>query len=121
MKEGKRVLIVEDEVLLAYGAKLSLEEHGFHVVDIALSAEDAFRAAHKATPDLVLMDITLSGDMDGIDAVHTLRAICSAPVVFMTGNMDKATIEKALKVKPAGFIQKPFEEGSLIKALENVI
>jgi CheY-like chemotaxis protein len=121
MDEGKNsILIVEDEMILAMNTRHTLEEAGYRVTGIAITGEEALLMAEREKPDLVLVDITLSGKIDGIDAAKKMIEELGIPVIYLTGNSDEGTLERARRTNPAGILQKPTEEyrlGSIIKKI----
>jgi CheY-like chemotaxis protein len=117
----KSILIVEDEMILALNAKLELEEAGYRVTGIAVSGEDALSMAERERPDLVLVDITLSGKIDGIDAAKRMIDEFGIPVIYLTGNSDERTLELAKQTNPAGILQKPVEDYKLVSIIKNVL
>jgi CheY-like chemotaxis protein len=108
---AKRILIVEDEGLLALNMRQSIERYGYRVVGVVPSGERAVALAKGLVPDLIIMDIKLKGSMDGIEAVEQIRASnCKAPVLFITAHADAATLERAMKTSPVGYLRKPVED-----------
>jgi len=101
------VLIVEDELVIAMDLRLSLEAMGYDVPAIAFSGHDAILQAASLKPDIILMDITLKGDMDGISAVEHIQREMDVQVIYVTGNSDESTMERAMHTGPAGYIRKP--------------
>lgn len=108
-----RILVVEDEAIIAEGLRLRLTDLGFEVVGIAATGEDAVRQATAAPPDLVLMDIRLNGDMDGIAAGRQIRAASDTPIVYLTANSDRPTVERAIGTSPFGYLSKPVRDETL--------
>jgi CheY-like chemotaxis protein len=113
-----RILIVEDEQLVARHLKLALEDDGYEVAGVADSAAQALAVAETERPDLVLMDIRIRGDMDGIDTASMLRAELGLPIVFLTANADDPTLQRALQVGPGGFLTKPFNSERVHHAIQ---
>jgi PAS domain S-box-containing protein len=113
-----KILIVEDEWLVAQGIKESLEDLGYEVVGMAVSGEETLQLVAKQQPDLVLMDILLQGDMDGIEAAELLRRQFEIPVVFLTAYADTRTLARAKVAEPYGYILKPFEVREIHSAIE---
>lgn len=113
----RRVLIVEDEIINAMALCTLLPLFGFTVVDTATSGEDAIRLSETKMPDVVLMDITLHGPIDGLDAARQIIAL-GIPVVFMTGHDDKETLRRAEELKPLAFLVKPLNVDQLRNCLE---
>ncbi|MCQ1536172.1 response regulator [Methanosarcina sp. KYL-1] len=117
MAEG-RILIVEDEHIVAMGIKRMLKNLGYTVTGIASSGDDAISKAESTFPDLVMMDIMLKGDMDGVEAAKEIRARFNIPVVYLTAYSDSKIIERAKKTEPFGYIVKPFDEKDLHSSIE---
>lgn len=115
------ILIVEDEIILAMDIKYLLEDRGYQVQAIAFSGHDALMQAQQRRPDLVLVDIKLEGYMDGIEAAKYIIEKLDIPVVFVTGNSDQATKDRALKIHPAGYLQKPINEDELYEVVRDVL
>jgi CheY-like chemotaxis protein len=111
--EKKKILVVEDEFITASDIQSTLNGMGFEVPGIADTGEDAVKMAGELKPDAILMDILLKGKMNGITAAGVIRDRYSIPVIYLTGQSDDATINKALESEPFGYIIKPFEEKTL--------
>ncbi len=114
----KNILIVEDEALVALDIKERLLEMDYDVVDTVSSAEEAINSAQQHRPDLVLMDIMLEGEKDGIQAAEEMRKSFNIPVVFLTAHADEKTLERAKVTQPYGYIIKPFKEIDLRTTIE---
>lgn len=113
------IMIVEDEALIAMNTRLVLECLGHTVAGIAKSGPIALQLLEKMErPDFALVDIKLKGEMNGIEAAVLMRERFGLPFMFITGNTDRKTIEKALGAAPLGILQKPFDENDLETALE---
>jgi signal transduction histidine kinase/CheY-like chemotaxis protein len=108
-----RVLVVEDENIVAMDLRASLERLGYEVTDTAGSAADALDSAEANRPDLVLMDIRIRGDMDGTEAAEQMRRRFNLPVVYLTAYSDDATLQRAQVTEPFGYLLKPFDEREL--------
>jgi CheY-like chemotaxis protein len=108
-----RILIVEDEILIAIDMRDLLEGSGHVVVGIADSADHAIATALRERPDLALMDIVLAGSRDGIDAALELRQRLDIPSLFITAHPDPAMRERAKAAQPLGFLVKPVDEDML--------
>ncbi len=115
---GTRILIVEDEAITALDLQRELLLQGHEVVGIAHTAADAVKAAGDLKPGLVLMDILLAGEMDGITAASVIRGNDEIPVVFLTAHSDQATLERALGAAPFGYLVKPFQPRELKVTIE---
>ncbi len=113
-----RVLIVDDEIIIARELETRLRSLGYEVVGLASSGGEAVRVASETKPDLILMDIVLKGEMDGIDAAGEIRRLCHAPVIYLTAHTDRRTLERAKVTEPFGYIVKPFSERELEANIE---
>jgi PAS domain S-box-containing protein len=113
-----RILIVEDEIVVANNMALRLESLGYSVVAILTSGEEAVRQAAKMLPDLVLMDIKLRGKMDGVEAADEIRTGLDIPIVYLTGYSDDLILQRAKITEPFGYLLKPFEIQDLHSTLE---
>jgi len=111
-----RVMVVEDEALVAAAIETCLKNLGHQVAASAAGGEEAVRKAVALDPDLVLMDIRLKGQMDGIEAATRINQALSIPVVYLTAHSDDETLLRARATEPYGFILKPFDE-KLLKAV----
>lgn len=113
-----RVFIVEDEAVIAEELRIRLRRMGLEVVGSVCSAEEAIESVAQTAPDLVLMDIQLEGAMDGIEGAATIRERYGVPAVFLSAYSDDATIERAKRTDPFGYVLKPFNERDLRIAIE---
>lgn len=113
-----KILIVEDEVILASDLADRLAELGYEVAGTPSSGAEALLYAEAGNIDLVLMDIHLQGDMDGIEAAQKIRLQHRLPVVFLTSYADAATVERAKHAEPSGYLLKPFEDRDLKTSIE---
>ena len=113
-----KILIVEDEGITAKHIQQALQGLGYKVVDTTAYGEEAVEKAKDLRPDLVLMDIMLKGDMDGVEAAELIRKQLGLPVVYLTASSDKTTFQRAKITEPFGYILKPFEENSLQMTIE---
>lgn len=105
-----RILVVEDESIVAFDIASRLRRLGYTVVGTARRAEAAFQLCDQHRPDLVLMDIRIEGDEDGISLAERIRAAFDTPVVFLTAYADPVTLERAQRAAPLGYIVKPFDQ-----------
>jgi len=113
-----RILIVEDERIVAEDLSIMLASLGYEVAGIAGSGEDAIALAEAQNPDLILMDIMLSGKLDGISAADRIQAIRTTPVIYVTAYADDVLLSRAKKTEPFGYIVKPFNERELRSNIE---
>jgi PAS domain S-box-containing protein len=116
-----KILIVEDEVITAMDIKNMLKNFGFDVVGIASTGKDAINKAEEFKPDLVLMDISLKGDMDGIEAAEEIKSLHDIPVVYMSAFTDTNTFERIKFTNPYGFVNKPVSSELLLISIETAI
>ncbi len=115
------VLVVEDESIVSKDIQHSLKKLGYNVVGAASTGEKAIELATGTRPDIILMDIMLKGDMNGIEAADEIRKNCSIPVIFLTAYADESTLSKAKITEPYGYILKPFKEIDLHTTIEMAI
>src|SRR5437016_7988221 len=108
-----RILVVEDEAIVAEDIQSRLENLGYAVPAVASSGEEAMRKAVETHPDIVLMDIVLKGNMDGVEAAEQMRDRFNIPVVYLTAYSDDSTFQRAKAAEPLGYVLKPFEEREL--------
>jgi CheY-like chemotaxis protein len=113
-----KILVVEDEFEVAETLEIMLKKFGYNVVGCENRAEDAIQKAGELRPDIVLMDIELSGKMDGIQAADTIRKKYHIPVIYITAICDTKTLERVGANVPYGYILKPFTESELHTVIE---
>ncbi|NQT25971.1 response regulator [candidate division KSB1 bacterium] len=118
MKNKPKILVVEDELIVAEDIKVRLKNMDYEVLGTVASGEQAFEFVGQNKPDLVLMDILLQGKMTGIETADLLWKRDSIPVIFVSAYADKETIEKVKKAEPFGLILKPFEDKELQSVIE---
>lgn len=116
-----KVLIVEDEPVIAKNISMYLNNNDFIVSGIAYDDDEAISQLQNNAPDAVILDINLDGIKDGIDIAHYINNHNKIPFIFLTSYADKETLEKAKQVEPAGYIVKPFNEKTLLATLEIAI
>jgi PAS domain S-box-containing protein len=117
MSRGK-LLIVEDEFVVAENLRIDLELMGYEVAGMASSGEEAMMLARRDNPDLALMDIKLPGGMDGIETAINLRQELDVPVIFITAFADESLLERAKAADPFGYLVKPYERKGLRAGVE---
>lgn len=115
---GEKILVVEDERVVARDIEKRLLKLGYGVAAIASSAEEALQKVADYQPDLVLMDIQLQSEADGIEAAEAIRVNFDIPVIYLTAYADEATLQRAKATEPFGYIIKPFDERELHVAIE---
>jgi PAS domain S-box-containing protein len=111
-------MVVEDEGIVAIDIQDHLRALGYEVTDLLASGEEAQRQAEKTRPDLILMDITLRGTLDGVETAENIRKSLGIPVVFLTAHADEPTLLRAKLTEPFGYIMKPFVERELHTTIE---
>lgn len=115
------VLVVEDESIVSKDIQHSLKKLGYNVVGAAATGEKAIEIATTEKPDIVLMDIMLKGDMNGIETAEQIKSLLFIPVIFLTAYADESTLAKAKVIEPYGYIIKPFKEIDLHTSIEMAI
>ena len=113
-----KVLVVEDEVLVAKDIKSTLQKLGYSVTSIAYSANEALKKAEKESPDLILMDIVLRKGMSSLDAAHKIRSRFDIPIIYVTARSEKKILNAAKETEPYGFLLKPIESKTLGVTIE---
>ncbi len=116
-----RILIVEDEIIFAESLAKSLEHLGFQIAGIASTAEEAIRAAFDSMPNLILMDINLGGQLDGIEAYDSIRIQFDIPVVYLTAHAERDVLDRAKLTEPYGYLTKPITFPELRSTIETVL
>lgn len=113
-----KILLVEDDMIIAADVSVQLSKLGYEVIGISTRGEDALKTIAGNRPDIILMDIVLSGKMNGIEAARLILEQHQIPVIFLTSNTDDATFQSALASKPYAFIAKPFQKTELERSLK---
>ena len=116
--EAIKVLIVEDEPIIAKDIAYTLEEIGYQVCGIAHEGKDALDILAKNEVDLVLLDINIEGDMDGIEVAKSITSLYSIPFIYVTSFSDRETVKEAANTEPMGYLVKPIDEKDLLSAIE---
>ena len=117
----KKILIVEDELVVALEIKEFLEEQGYDVGNPAGSPNQAVEAACNTNYDLILMDINLNSFIDGIDAAQRIHLMNKIPVVFITAYPESEIKNRAMKIKPAAYLEKPVDLENLLEIIQKVL
>ncbi len=113
-----KVLIVEDEMLVAEDIATDLIQYGFEIVDTITSGEECLKRFSELKPDVVIMDIHIKGKFDGIETAKLLNKNETVPIVYLTANSDQQTVKRVLDIFPASFISKPYNKNDLMIAIE---
>lgn len=116
-----RLLVVEDDFLVAMDIEDRLTEAGFVVVGVAKSAAEAIDLVTRDQPEIAIMDIRILGPLDGVDTAIELRTRFDIPCVFATAHVDEATIERAAPARPLGWVAKPYAIATLVQVLNRVL
>jgi len=116
-----RVLVVEDEPLIAEDIRETLDNIDFEVSGVAYDSDTAFDELASNPPDIVLLDVNLGGDVDGIHIAELINKQYRLPFVFLTSYADRVTVDRAKKTRPMGYLVKPFDERDLFTTLEIAI
>ncbi|MDH4028956.1 MAG: response regulator [Nitrospirota bacterium] len=121
MKTKAKILIVENDGIIAKDLESVLGRLGYVVPAAVFSGEEALQKAEELKPDLIITEVVLDGKMDGIEVAYRINSRFNIPVVFLTASTDKRTVERVRKVNPYGFITKPFGEDLLHTTIETAI
>jgi CheY-like chemotaxis protein len=113
-----KILIAENENIIAIDIKNTLYRLGYEILDIVNSGEEVLRKVKDEVPDLILMDISLDGALDGIETAEILSAKYDIPVIYMTGMNTRETLQRAKITEPYGFLLKPFDSREIEIAIE---
>ena len=116
-----KVLIVEDELIIASDLQNILKNLGYEVTHVAMDGEEAIESVKRSRPDIILMDIVLGGEMDGIEAANYIRENFHVPVIFLTSHSDEKTLQRAKFSEPYGYILKPIHRNELNSTIETVL
>jgi len=117
----KTILVVEDNVIVAMELQARLVQAGYLVTGIAATGDAAIQQALTRRPDLLLMDITLKGSMDGIEAVTRIQEVYSPAVIYVTAYANESVRNRAMATHPAAYLTKPFEPGDLLRAVAGAL
>ncbi len=118
MPTNAKILLAEDDSIAARHLNLALFRMGYHVTTVVQTGEDVAEAVFEYQPDIILMDITLGGEIDGVSAVQKVHATVDIPVIYITGNSDSMVFERAKQTEPYAYLVKPFELYQLQNAIE---
>ena len=115
---SSKVLIVEDEIIIAIDLKIRLENLGYYVPGIAVNGRDAIKKTAEKNPDIVLMDILLDGETDGVEVAQQIRNKYNIPIVYLTGSQNYNQLERAKITEQYGYINKPFDNIEIENAIQ---
>lgn len=115
---SSKVLIVEGEIILAIDLKIRLENLGYYVPGIAVNGKDAIKKTAEKNPDIVLMDILLDGETDGVEVAQQIRKKYNIPIVYLTGSQNYNQVERDKITEQYGYINKPFDNIEIENAIQ---
>lgn len=118
MNQPLRILVVEDDRLVALDIKEIIEEHSLGVVQLAYNGTDAYKALNDHNVDFALLDINLHDNISGIEIAETINQKFQIPFAYLTAYTDDSTLERVKKTNPVGFIAKPFDDGQVVAAIK---
>lgn len=118
MKKNTKILIVEDEMIIAANISLQLTELGYEVTGIVPRGEEALVHIKSNAPDILLLDINLKGTLDGIETAEAMQKTANIPIIYLTANIDDAHFNRAKQTHPYGFIAKPYKKLDLKRTIE---
>jgi YesN/AraC family two-component response regulator len=116
-----KIMIVEDEVLVAMSLRLDLVDFGYDVAELCSTGEMALATVEQVKPDLVLMDISLSGKLTGIETAKRMKDLLDIPIIFLSGYSDQEMQKEALSIDQTGYFLKPFNVEELQKTLQQAV
>jgi DNA-binding LytR/AlgR family response regulator len=118
MSEKTKILIVEDEMVIGANISLELNKLGYEVTGIVPRGEEALVHLKENTPDILLLDINLKGELDGVETAKEMQKTHNVPIIYLTANTDDANFNRAKETHPYAFITKPFKKLDLKRAIE---
>lgn len=118
MAKPLKTVVIEDEAVIAETLRMMLEDLGYIVPDPAMNPVDGMETVVREQPDIILMDVNLNSDIDGIQLAAEVKKITDVPIVFITSYADSDTIERAKAISPAGYLVKPFTAQDIYAAIE---
>ncbi len=121
MSKNIRILIVEDDMIIAANISLQLSKLGYEVTGIESRGEDAINHVRENHPDIILMDINLKGQLNGIETAKEIQCISDIPLIYLTANTDEASFQKAKETRPYAFISKPFHKLNIERTIALVV
>ncbi len=121
MGKQHRVLIAEDEAIIAEDLRLLLRDSGYEVVGVASSGNETIKKVAELSPDLVIMDVRLQGHLDGIETAKTIRARHNIPILYLTAFADETLVARARITEPCSIAFKPFLEEDLLRLVRELL
>jgi len=120
MEQSPRVLIVEDEVIIAMSLQMELQAVGYSVNQPVSTGEAAISIVQQEMPDVILMDISLAGKVDGIEAAQQIWELADVPIIFMTGYPDHTVEKRTKQLNPLGYFIKPIQISAIKSLIESI-
>lgn len=117
-EEKTRILIAEDDFVVAKNLKFTLAERGYDILGICESGEELLQMLGQNPPDITIMDINLAGLLDGVEVTSLIKNKTNIPVLYLTSDRDQSTLERAKLTNPDGYLIKPFDDDELVSAIE---
>lgn len=121
MQKKIRILIVEDDMIIAANLSLQLSNLGYEVTGIVPRGEEAIFQAKNNPPDILLLDVSLKGKLNGIETARSIQEFADIPIIYLTANSDEVTFERAKSTHPKAFITKPFNKLNLERSIALVV
>ncbi|MFO8064789.1 MAG: response regulator, partial [Spirochaetia bacterium] len=116
--QNERILVVEDEKIISLDLQRRLQKFGYQVVGLCATGNEAIEKTREHVPDIILMDIMLGGEIDGIEAAKQIKDELGIPIIFLTAFADEKTLERAKEAEPYGYVLKPFKERELYTTID---
>jgi len=111
--KNKQILIVEDDSIIAAYLQETLSWFGYKILDVVSTGEQAIKLASETKPDIIIMDIQLKGDINGVTASKLIRKKSNVPIIYLSAYSEDTLLEQAMETKPSAFLLKPFNEREL--------
>ncbi len=118
MSEKTKILIAEDDFVVSKNLSVTLEDRDYEILGICESGEELLQCLSQNSPDIIIMDINLAGIMDGVETTALVKNKTTIPVLYLTSDRDKSTLERAKLTNPDGYLIKPFDDDELVSAIE---
>ncbi len=116
-----KIMVVEDEGIIATDIKMALQSAGYHVCAVVSTGEKAITLAETEKPELIIMDVKLAGKLDGIEAGNEIRSRFNIPFIYLTAHSDAPLLDKMCKNRPFIYFKKPFNEMDLLSTIESIV
>jgi two-component system, response regulator PdtaR len=117
----KKILIVEDETIISFGYRLQLEQLGFEVMDAVRSADEAEEALRRERPDVIIMDVYLKGDRNGLDVAREIQRTSAIPIIFLTASSKPEIVEGIRALPDCHYLVKPVDPDALSQVLNRIV